>query len=267
MFDAYFDASGKEEDSDIKYVAVSGFAAKAGLWKDWESEWLDCLDRKHILNKHGLPEFHMVDCANYSKFFEGWETKEDERQKLLHELVEIINTYLGRKISCVVSIDDYQKCIDADLRDAFGISGAYVIGGRTCAARVKEWGRIDGVPSMSQTQFFFEDGDGDVQQNNLLERLMEDEFPKPNFKRKKNKYSKLGELLESRLIPFQASDVWAYLSFLHVRNGTRSWGPKENIHWMLTDLSQIPEPIFTFDETFLRGFNKLLRICKDIPIY
>src|SRR6185295_7690500 len=76
VYSAYFDASGQETD---KYVAVSGFIVHANTWIDWERDWLECLVRREIVNKHGDPEFHMSDCANCEYFFEGWEeTREQE---------------------------------------------------------------------------------------------------------------------------------------------------------------------------------------------
>jgi hypothetical protein len=264
VFSAYFDASGSEADVQAKYVAMSGFIAQADLWTEWEMQWLECLERNKIFNKHGVPEFHMSECANYRYSFDGWREKERERQSLLHELVEIIKTYLGRKASCVVSVDDYRKYIDEDLRKAFGMSGVYVMEGRTCAARVKEWCRKDRVPALPDVQFFFEHGDGDQLQADLLNRLMDDEYPRPIFKSKKDRYSRAGELVDHGLVPFQASDVLAYLTNIEAKFAERPhWGDKQNIRWMLNDLSPIPEPTFTFTPSHLTGFNDLMRVCLD----
>lgn len=264
VFSVYFDASGQESDTQTKYVAVSGFIAHTERWVKWEKDWLECLERRKILNDKGLPEFHMSDCANYTYFFNGWRERESERQELLHELAEIIKGHLGQKVSCIINTDDYKQYIDADLREEYGITGAYVLGGRACAARVKRWCDRDKAPAISQVQLFFEQGDGDRIQADLLTRLIEDEFPRPIFKRKKNKYSKDGRLIEERLIPFQASDVLAYLTNIDAKFAERGhWNEKENIRWMFKDLSKIAEPTCTFPPAHMRGFNTLLRVCRE----
>lgn len=261
MFSAYFDASGQETD---KFVTVSGFIVHANIWIDWERDWLSCLEQRKILNKHGIPEFHMSDCANYVEFFKGWEAREDDRQNLLHELIEIINGHLGRKVSCVVNVDEYIKHIDEDLREDFGMTGAYVLGGRTCAARVKEWCREEKIPAISDVKFFFEHGDGPELQANLKERFLDDDYPEPLFKLKRNKYStKTGELLDYGLVPFQAADVLAYLTNTHAKFSNRdNWGKKQKIRWMLEQLSPIPEQTCSFPPDYMKGINTLLRVCK-----
>ena len=79
VFSAYFDASGHEEESDIKFVSVAGFIAPADVWIDFETR-----DGEHLLHER-LDYFHMSDCANYRFDFEGWQTKEQNRQKLLRD--------------------------------------------------------------------------------------------------------------------------------------------------------------------------------------
>jgi hypothetical protein len=269
VFSAYFDASGKETDGYSKYMSVSGFVIHADTWIQWEKKWLECLERRKIFNKEGLPEFHMSDCANYRYFFQDWKgkpDKEQERQDLLHELMDIIAESLSHKVSCVVGIEDYKKYIDPELREAFGISGAYVMLGRGCAARVKEWCKHSKSPVFSKVEFFFEKGDGDEIQRDLLLRLQDDEFPTPLFKRKKNKYTKLGELVEHGLIPFQAADILAYLTYCNARYGENTWEGKENIHWMFNDISKIPESVRFFDEDAIRSFNTILRVCQRLGL-
>jgi hypothetical protein len=182
---------------------------------------------------------------------------------LLHELVAIIKKHLGRKASCVINVDEYKQYLDEDIREAFNLTAAYVIGGRTCAARVKEWCRKEKVPDLPQVQFFFEHGDGKQIQGNLKERFLEDDYPAPFFKRKTNKYSSTGDIIEERVIPFQAADVLAYLTNLDAKFANRdTWREKENIRWMFDDLSTIPEPTCTFPPDHMRGLNTLMRACQ-----
>ncbi|MCS6304576.1 MAG: hypothetical protein H8K07_13060 [Nitrospira sp.] len=266
VFSAYFDASGAETDKQVKYVAVSGFIAHTDIWIEWEKNWLDCLERYGILNEKGLPEFHMAECANYTYSFKGWDKREQDRQSLLRELIEIIKV-LGRKASCVINIELFKKHIDADLREDFFFSGAYVLGGRACAARVREWCKQCNSPIFSQVQLFFEQGDGKVLQTDLRDRFLGDEFPEPFFRHKRNKYSKSGELIEERLIPFQAADVLAYLTNINAKFSERGhWGDKEKIRWMYEDLSQMAEQTVVFSEADMKGLNELMRVSRNNPL-
>ena len=68
--------------------------------------------------------------------------------------------------------------------------------------------------------------------------MIDDGHPEPIFKPKKDVYSKgTGELIESGLIPFQAADVLAYLTYLNAKFADKKdWGDKENIRWVLKAL-------------------------------
>lgn len=164
---------------------------------------------------------------------------------------------LGRKACCVIDVEQFKARIAVDLRDKFGLSAAYVLGGRACAARVKEWCWIDGAPPLSQVQFFFEHGDPRELQLDLRFRLLSDEYPEPNFKRKRNRY-KNGEVSDYGLVPFQAADVLAYLTFLDAKFAGRDWRDKSSIRWMLDELAPIPEPTVQLAEGLLNGLNEYL---------
>ena len=100
---------------------------------------------------------------------------------------------------------------------------AYVIAGSACASRVREWCRWERSPQHSQVQLFFERGDN--WQRELRVQMIDDGHPEPIFKPKKDVYSKgTGELIESGLIPFQAADVLAYLTYLNAKFADRKTG-------------------------------------------
>lgn len=202
----------------------------------------------------------MVECANYRHSFEGWREREQERQAILVELEAIISKHLARKQSCTVSIEDYKKHLDENLRKRFGITGAYSIGARGCAARVKEWCEHAGVP-ISRIHFFFERGDGDDLENALINHFIyPEDIPRPIFASKRHIRSKNGNITQERLVPFQAADVLAYLTNTEGKYSNRpDWGDKQNIRWMLESLSVIPEPNITFSPSRMQGLNNLLR--------
>ncbi len=260
VFSAYFDASGHETDVRTTHVTVAGFIASADSWMQFEKDWIDCLTKYEIFNNHGKPEFHMSDCANYTYHFEGWRCIEGIRQSLLRELIEIIKP-CGRKISCVVNIDEYKNSLDRELRDKFDFNAAYVLGGRACAGRVNEMCRIDKSPQICNVQFFFEDGDGAGIQTSLRERFLGDAFPKPLFKPKRDRYSRAGELIERGLVPFQAADVVAYITNLNAKSpDIGSWREKENIRWMQDELATMREQTCDFTDDIMRSFNTWMRV-------
>ncbi len=258
MFNAYFDASGDETDKRTKFVSVAGFIASAPVWKNFETKWVQRLPHYEMIDENEDPAFHMVDCANYVYAFNGWREMESRRQDLLHDLAALLCD-LGRKASCIIDVEQFKSRIAVELREKFSLSAAYVLGGRACAARVKEWCWIDGSPPLSQVQFFFELGDPKEFQLDLRFRLLDDEYPEPNFKRKRNKY-KNGTLVECGLVPFQAADVLAYLTCLDAKFAGRDWRDKANIRWMLDALAPIPEPTVHLTNGLLGGLNDYLRV-------
>jgi hypothetical protein len=253
VFSVYFDASGQEEDPQMEFVSVAGFIAPVDVWIEFEKQW------KARLGRDGLAVFHMSDCANYTYAFDGWQTKERERQNLLHDLIDIIKS-LSRKFGCVIPSKLYKEKLSEELRLQFKFT-AYVIAGRACAARVREWCERERSPKISRIQFFFERGD--QWQPELKERLIDDSFPEPNFQPKHDRHSKTGELLEYGLVPFQAADVLAYLTFLAAKFDNRdmeNWGPKEKIRWMLDELLDgVNGQINYFTPTDLKGLEILMR--------
>ena len=254
MFSAYFDASGFEQQ---EFVSVAGFIANVGVWKDFEQAWLKRLSDEKLFGKDGTPEFHMAECANCTYDYEQYRTNEQKRQILLRDLTKILSG-LGRKVGCVLNVNQFRSQLDPDVRSQFDLPAAYILAGRACAARVKEWCWIDGSPPLAQVQFFFERGDGKEIQSALYRRLEEDGYPTPQFKSKRNRYSKSKELIEQGLAPFQAADVLAYLFRLNAKYEGQDWRDKESIRWMLDELSPIPEPPVSVNANLL-GLNIYLR--------
>ncbi|HSQ52534.1 MAG TPA: hypothetical protein VLL94_14885 [Nitrospiraceae bacterium] len=150
--------------------------------------------------------------------------------------------------------------MDEELRKRFGIAGAYSIGARACATRVKECCEHTGVP-ISRIEFFCERGNGDDLENALKEHFIyPKDIPRPIFKSKRHIRSKFGNIIQERLVPFQAADVLAYLTNTEAKFSNRpDWGDKHDIRWMLQSLSSIPEPNITFSPPRMQALNKILR--------
>jgi hypothetical protein len=254
VFSAYFDASGFEE---TEFVSVAGFIAPVDVWNDFETAWLTRLSDERLFGRDGTPEFHMAECANRTYAYEQYRTDEQKRQILLRDLTHILSG-LVRKIGCVANVNQVKGLLDPDVRNKFGLTAAYVLGGRACAARIKEWCWLDGSPQLSQVQLYFERGDGKEIQLDLRHRLLNDDYPTPQFKPKRNRYSN-DKLIEHGLAPFQAADVLAYLYYLEAKYEGKDWRDKESIRWMLQELASIPEPRVRFTPELLAGLNTYLR--------
>ncbi|MGE3154053.1 MAG: hypothetical protein AB7G48_18780 [Nitrospiraceae bacterium] len=255
-FTAYFDASGHQEDPQMPLVSVAGFIAPPDVWNDFEVKWKD------RLAKDGLTVFHMSECANCEYDFQQWRAREPDRQRLLRDLLEIIKP-LSRKFGCTVPLKTYRERLDLELVEQFKFK-AYVLAGRACAAKVRQWCERDGAPPLSRIQFFFERGDN--WQPELRERLMDDGFGEPIFKPKRDLYRN-GTLVEHGLIPFQAADVLAYITFLAQKfliQGRDDWGDKESIRWVLEELEEhsVPGSLNNFTPQNLDGINSLMRVCS-----
>jgi hypothetical protein len=167
---------------------------------------------------------------------------------------------LSRKFGCTIPSKLYAQTLSASLREKFKFK-AYVITGRARAARVREWSERERAPQVSNIQFFFEGGDN--WQKEFKQRLMEDGFPEPIFKSKRDRYSRSKKLIEPGLIPFQASDVLAHIIFVaekYYRRGKEDWDQKENIHWMLEDLeSAVEGPLNRFTPADLDNMELWMR--------
>ena len=250
-FTAYFDASGHEEDPQMEVVSVAGFVAPSEVWNEFETKW------KERIGQDGLQTFHMSACANLRYAFEGWQDL--KRQRLLQDLINLIKP-LSRKFGCTIPSKEYKAKLEETLRQQFNFT-AYVIAGRACAARVREWTHRDTSPHIANVQFFFESGD--KWQPELRERLLADGFPEPIFKPKNDRYSTTGTLIELGLVPFQAADMLAYIIFLaekFYRRNTDNWGDKESIHWMLEELlTAVEGQVNRFTLSDLQGLNVLMR--------
>jgi predicted RNA-binding protein with PUA domain len=75
---AYFDASGKP-DAGYELV-VSGFISTAKKWRRFEEKW------QRLLDKEGLPYFHMKEFAPSTGIFKHWKNDEQRRRRFLAEL-------------------------------------------------------------------------------------------------------------------------------------------------------------------------------------
>lgn len=255
MFSAYFDASGQEETKTNLVVSVAGFVAPAEVWSDFDIEW------RARLKEDGFDGFHMAHCANFAHEFEDWKDKKIERQKLLRSLIALLKP-LSRKFACAIPLKEYRTNLEpVYLEDP--LFKAYSMAGRWCASRLRQWTWREKYPSIDNVGLFYEHGDN--WQDELKKQLIGDQLPCPNFKPKFDRYDKKNEvLIERGLVPFQASDILAYLTFLKYKfelKQQKDWGDKEDIKWMLEEIkSNVIGPIDYVKEQDIYALNVLARV-------
>lgn len=94
--------------------------------------------------------------------------------------------------------------------------------------------------------------------------MIGDQLPCPNFKPKFDRYDKNEVLIERGLVPFQAADILAYLTFLKYKfelKQQKDWGDKEDIKWMLDEIKSIVMgPIDYVKEQDIHALNVLARV-------
>lgn len=96
---AYFDESGDLTDPQ-KVFCVAGYFIQSDAAEAMDSEW----DR--VLNEHGLPYFHMVDCAHGNGVFAG--KSKDERTEIVCKLIDLIKKYTLEGFSALAKEDEFE---------------------------------------------------------------------------------------------------------------------------------------------------------------
>ena len=114
MFEGYFDESGSfEEEPNI--FCISGYFMPTDAARQMDAEW------RKVLGEHGLPFFHMVDCAHGSPPYYSKMTKE-ERIEIQSKLIGLIKkhtvigfsalTYAESFTETPNTPDEYTACAD-----------------------------------------------------------------------------------------------------------------------------------------------------------
>ncbi len=95
MFTAAFDASGTVHDQP--YLIMAGYLATADQWMTFDRRWLK------RLRDDKISYFRRSECASNTKQFNDWDKKPTEKKdKLLRDLIKIINDTTERKTGCIV---------------------------------------------------------------------------------------------------------------------------------------------------------------------
>lgn len=214
MMTACFDAAGQ---LDQKFMVVAGFVSSADDWIDFDRLWRD------RLAQDGLSYFHMHDFAqSIEEFSIGWKEDEGRRQRLLGDIMNIIQSHAYQKFSCSVEIQSLNDNIKPEIIEEYHLK-SYVFAARDCAARVREWAKSFSAREVPTLVFEY----GDLYQRLLTKRLVIDNFAPPIYKFKKDTVNKDGTEIMG-FTPLQAADFFAYEVFLATKREDDSrWGMKQ----------------------------------------
>lgn len=155
-FEGYFDESGSfDEDPGIFCVSGYFFTKEAALVMD--AKW------RQVLKDHGIPYFHMVDCAHGMGVFK--EKSKKERIEIQTKLMDLIKQYV---------IEGFSVIMKKDVFETDEYLNPYTHGAEVCVETLKhflKFNRLDG-----NIAYFFESGHSDKNSasKRMGERLRED---------------------------------------------------------------------------------------------
>jgi hypothetical protein len=98
MIEAYFDESGTHHGSPL--MCVAGYLVSANQCRHFQAEW------DSILSKHGVPYFHMSDCAHGTGVFS--DVSKAARSEICRSLIELIKLRAELGIAVSVCESDYR---------------------------------------------------------------------------------------------------------------------------------------------------------------
>jgi len=197
MLVAYFDASRTERGRP--YVAVSGCLAYEENWKLFQPAWQVILDRE------GLPFFHMTDFEAYQDKYKGWSTA--RHNSLLTDLVGIIVPWTDFAFGRGVAIDDWEHAQTQN--DVLKPWSAFSYCVNQCLHAIAIWANEHNCTG--PIIYVFESGDG--YDGELLRRKTEIESSRTSMLR--FRWAGLHIMPKLAIAPFpltplQAADIWAF---------------------------------------------------------
>jgi hypothetical protein len=180
-----------------RFLVMAGFVSEAKAWEEFDKSW------RSRLAKDNLSYFHMQRFAHATThptkpFDKSWIGKETRRQKLISDLLDIIQSHAFRKFGVVVQ-SEAAKSLSATFQYEMR---EIEVAGRMMAIEVESW-RVREKFS-NRVEHIFEDGDDGKGQ--LEETVRFVNGVRPIFRAKKDNPDKgiVG------FTPLQAADILAF---------------------------------------------------------
>ena len=195
MLTACFDASGTVHDKP--YLIVAGYLASTDDWISFDGQWTERLPE-------GIAYFRRSECATNTGQFVGWNKKEAEKDKLLRDLIEIINSTTIGKTGCIVENHILKANLSPKVEAQFHLH-AYAFAGIVSISEFYKWREKEQINA--PFELIFEKGDDGAKE---LRKCM-DIFgtPEPLFRGKVDSYDRKGNLIP-RFTGLQAADFLAW---------------------------------------------------------
>jgi hypothetical protein len=191
LIEAYFDESGSHDGSPV--LCIAGFVFTSDACLKLDAEW------KAVLDKYGLPFFHMVDCAHGTPPFN--KLTRDQRIAAEKEMIGIIRKHLLFGMGVSLCEDDFYEVFP----NGYGGQSAYTWCCWTAISVIHHW--IAAHHFDGRAAYFFEAGhkkQGEA--NALMQRI----FDSPDLRRQ---YCYGGHAFadKKQARPLQAADILAWL--------------------------------------------------------
>ena len=187
------------QDRKRQYFIMAGFASSAERWNEFDGAW-----RKRLADD-GLSYFHMhsfTQCIHRAigPFDDTWIGKEDRRQRLLADLLGIIQEHAWQKFAGVLPVNSFRMFSD-ETREDF-VPTMIATAGRLIWADIETWRKREKF--RNQSRIVFENGDTD--KGSLIAALQDLTGTVPSFELKKDD----PERGIVAFTPLQAADILAY---------------------------------------------------------
>jgi hypothetical protein len=229
----YFDES---EDANAQILCVGGYLFKNEKSKILRREW------KHVLEREGLPYFHMVDCAHGNGFFKSF--NKERRIAIQTDLFDLLKKHL--EVGITISFDlRYAQLCPSDTFNGFDVITPYTLCSYFCVMHGRKWSLDHAY--VGQIDYLFEAGAADEGQAN---RFMSKIFDVPEL-RDNYRYGSHRFLTKAEEPLLQAADilVWSWAKFKKDEHD-----PTKKVRKDLLSLLDVPHFTIHFDEPTLLAF-------------
>lgn len=168
------------------------------------------LEVKTLLDRYGLPYFHMVECAHNSDKFKH--LSKDDCDKIARQMIALIRQYTLCGTAFAINQGDYRDLFpEGSFLGDEPLSDAYTYGCHTCLAVIQNW--LDKIGFDGEVGYFFEAGHASASK---FAALMDRIFKAPHLRRI-YRYAAHGFVPKTRR-PVQAADMLAWLHYIDVKN-------------------------------------------------
>jgi hypothetical protein len=253
VYTTAFDASGKEDDPNTKYVVVAGFVSAEKIWNEFDVTW------RHRLATDGLSRFHMRDWRHRVGVFNDRDHWTRSRcDELMDDLLNILIKHVSYKFACVVRLASYTEHLSEQRRREFLIN-AYVLAARGVVQRANEWSLLrDRQP----VEHVFEDGDEG--KGLLMRRLKIEGLPRPRFRWAVDRPHEKTGIMIPGFTPLQGADIYAYETLRFAQK----WAERGNVKSdVLRELDQIQGEPLAFSAEDLAQLSQWIERSGSDPTF